>query len=104
MNASTAGQKNEQLIATGFLAMAGKTRNEKDAFKYQMDNVDEQIDVMSRSILATTVSCARCHDHKFDPIPTNDYYAMAGIFMSTDILAGVHKKGKGGKQYDASTC
>ena len=53
-----------------------------------MDNVDEQIDVVTRSVLGLTVSCARCHDHKFDPIPTTDYYALAGIFTSTDNCAG----------------
>jgi hypothetical protein len=54
-----------------------------------MDNVDEQIDTITRSTLALTVSCARCHDHKFDPIPTRDYYALAGIFNSTLDAAGV---------------
>ena len=64
-----------------------------------MDNVDEQIDAMSRSMLGMTVSCARCHDHKFDPIPTTDYYALAGIFRSTEILSGVHgRKGGGGQE------
>ena len=53
-----------------------------------MDNVDEQIDAVTRSVLGLTVSCARCHDHKFDPIPTTDYYALAGIFTSTDNAAG----------------
>src|SRR5256886_3961582 len=47
-----------------------------------MDIVDEQIDVTTRAFLGLTVSCARCHDHKFDPIPTRDYYALAGIFAS----------------------
>jgi len=45
-----------------------------------MDNVDEQIDAVSRSVLALTASCARCHNHKFDPIPTAEYYGLAGIF------------------------
>ena len=48
-----------------------------------MDVADEQIDVTSRAVLGLTVSCARCHDHKFDPIPTKDYYALYGIFHST---------------------
>ena len=55
--------------------------------KLQMDIVDEQIDVTTRALLGLTVSCARCHDHKFDPIPTRDYYALAGIFASTATLA-----------------
>lgn len=53
-----------------------------------MNVVDEQIDVTTRSILALTVACARCHDHKFDPIPTTDYYALAGIFRSTKTFSG----------------
>ncbi len=100
--ASNAAQHDEQLIATGFLALGIKDLNEKDRLKYTMDNVDEQIDVTSRAMLGMTVSCARCHDHKFDPIPTTDYYALAGIFRSTEILAGVHgRKGGGGKDYEA---
>jgi hypothetical protein len=54
-----------------------------------MDTADEQLDVVTRGVMALSVACARCHDHKFDPIPTADYYAMAGIFRSTDVLGGV---------------
>jgi cytochrome c553 len=85
-------QHNTQEIATGFLAMGVKDLNEGNRAKFEMDVVDEQIDVMSRSMLALTMGCARCHDHKFDPIPTADYYALAGIFSSTHILAGVESK------------
>ena len=47
-----------------------------------------------------TVTCARCHDHKFDPIPTTDYYALAGIFTSTENAAGLRNKmGGGGLDY-----
>ena len=53
-----------------------------------MDVIDDQIDVTGRAFLGMTIACARCHDHKFDPIPTTDYYAMAGIFHSTETLAG----------------
>jgi hypothetical protein len=53
-----------------------------------MDVVDEQIDVTSRAFLGVTASCARCHDHKFDPIPQADYYAVAGIFRSSETLSG----------------
>src|SRR5262245_11014581 len=51
-----------------------------------MDNVAEKIDTVTRSALALTASCARCHDHKFDPIPTADYYALAGVFASTRMF------------------
>jgi hypothetical protein len=51
-----------------------------------MDIVDEQIEVTSKAFLGLTVSCARCHDHKFDPISTKDYYALAGIFKSTKTM------------------
>src|SRR5439155_10809850 len=50
------------------------------------DIADDQVDVVSRAFLGLTVACARCHDHKFDPIPTDDYYSLAGIFFSSHIL------------------
>ena len=59
------------VIATGFLAIGVKDVNQRFKVRFIMDNVDEQIDAVSRSFLATTASCARCHDHKFDPIPTD---------------------------------
>jgi mono/diheme cytochrome c family protein/cytochrome c553 len=91
-------QHNDQLVATGFLAMGVKDLNEKDATKFMMDNVDEQIDTVGKAFLATTISCARCHDHKFDPIPQADYYKMAGIFRSTQILSGLQSRKGGGKK------
>jgi hypothetical protein len=93
-------ERDEHLIATGFLALGVKDVNQRFKVRYIMDNVDEQIDTVSRSVLALTVSCARCHDHKFDPIPTSDYYALAGIFRSSDICAGLRNKmGGGGMDY-----
>ena len=93
-------QRDEQLIATGFLALGGKDVNQRFKVRFTMDNIDEQIDTVSRAILGLTASCARCHDHKFDPIPTADYYALAGIFHSTDLCAGVRNKmGGGGLDY-----
>jgi len=92
--------RQENLIATGFLAIGVKDVNQRFKVRFDMDNVDEQIDAFSRAFLATTVSCARCHDHKFDPIPTKDYYALAGIFTSTDLNAGLRNKmGGGGLDY-----
>ncbi len=51
-----------------------------------MDVVDEQLDTIGKAFLAQTIGCARCHDHKFDPIPTRDYYALAGILRNTKTL------------------
>jgi hypothetical protein len=64
-----------------------------------MDVVDEQINATSRSFLGLTVGCARCHDHKFDPIPTTDYYAMAGIFKSTEMLSGLQRRPRDNASY-----
>ena len=82
-------ERNEHLIATGFLAIGPKGLNEKNREQFTMDLVDEQLDTTTRAVMGLTVSCARCHDHKFDPIPTRDYYAMAGIFRSTKTYFGV---------------
>lgn len=98
--ANSAKEKAEQLVATGFLAIGVKDVNQRFKVRYIMDNVDEQIDTVSRAVLGLTVSCARCHDHKFEPIPTTDYYALAGIFRSTDLCAGLRNKmGGGGLDY-----
>ncbi|HUE13435.1 MAG TPA: PSD1 and planctomycete cytochrome C domain-containing protein [Planctomycetaceae bacterium] len=98
--AATPGERAERLIATGFLALGVKDVNQRFKVRYIMDNIDEQIDTVSRSVLALTVSCGRCHDHKFDPIPTADYYALAGIFRSTDLCASLRNKmGGGGLDY-----
>ena len=88
----TLEQRREQVIATGFLALGAHDLNEPDRTKFPMDVADEMINVTSRSLLALTVGCARCHDHKFDPIPTTDYYAMAGIFKSTELKDGLRQR------------
>ena len=77
----------ERAIATGFLGLGPKPVTEIDKEKMVMEIVDEQIDVTGRAFLALTVACARCHDHKFDPIPTEDYYSLASIFYSTRSMA-----------------
>jgi hypothetical protein len=98
--AASDDERDQQRIATGFLALGVKDVNQRFKVRFIMDNIDEQIDTISRSVLALTASCARCHDHKFDPIPTADYYALAGIFHSTDLCAGVRNKmGGGGMDY-----
>lgn len=80
-------QRNAKLIATGFLAIGSKPRPQNNP-NYAMDVVAEQIEVTTTGMLGLTVACARCHDHKFDPIPTSEYYAMAGIFTSSRTLFG----------------
>ncbi|HIF32810.1 MAG TPA: DUF1553 domain-containing protein [Planctomycetes bacterium] len=76
-------QQREQIIATGYLAIGPWTLQNYIKGQLAADVVDHQIDRIGRTFLGQTISCARCHDHKFDPIPTADYYALAGIFNST---------------------
>ncbi len=77
------------IIATGFFQVGPKLLAEQDKPKMVYDMVDEQLDVATRAFMGLTVACARCHDHKFDPIPTRDYYSLASIFASTKSLARV---------------
>ncbi len=78
----------ENLIATGFLAIGPKSLAEQNQTQFTADLIDEQIDTTTRAMLGTSVACARCHDHKFDPIPQTDYYALAGIFHNTIAYYG----------------
>ena len=86
MKADDPDVRAERLTATGFLVMGAKVLAEQDKPKLVMDIADEQIEVTSKAFLGLTVACARCHNHKFDPIPTTDYYALAGIFKSTRAM------------------
>lgn len=76
----------DRLTATGFLCLGAKMLAEDDPVKMQMDIIDEQVDTVGRAFLGLTIGCARCHDHKYDPLPTADYYALAGIFKSTKTM------------------
>ncbi len=71
------------IVATGFLALGKKALAQKDLPLKRYDVVDDQIEVTAKSFMGLTVNCARCHDHKFDPIATKDYYQLAAIFAST---------------------
>lgn len=82
----------EKIVATGFLAIGAKGHNTRDRRQFAMDLVDEQIDAVSQSMLGLTLACARCHDHKFDPVTQRDYYALAGIFMSSETLYGTYSQ------------
>ncbi|MGE0376723.1 MAG: DUF1553 domain-containing protein, partial [Planctomycetaceae bacterium] len=79
-------QHGEHLTATAFLALGPTNYELQDKEQLRMDVIDEQIDTVGRAFLGMTLGCARCHDHKFDPVPTTDYYALAGIFRSTKTL------------------
>jgi len=83
----------EGIVATGFLSIGPRLIAEQDKPKMLYDFIDEQIDTTTRGILGLTVACARCHDHKFDPIATADYYSLAAIFANTKSFS---KIGTGG--------
>ncbi|MEX2112360.1 MAG: PSD1 and planctomycete cytochrome C domain-containing protein [Pirellulales bacterium] len=71
------GDDRRPLTALGFLTLGSGFMNN------QQDVIDDRVDVVTRGLLGLTVTCARCHDHKFDPIPTRDYYALYGVFASS---------------------
>jgi cytochrome c553 len=76
----------EELTATGFLVLGPKVLAEPDKQKMKMDIADEQLDTLGKAVLGLTLGCARCHDHKFDPIPQRDYYSLLAIFTSTRTM------------------
>jgi hypothetical protein len=80
-------------VATGFLALGPKPLAQQDRIKMIYDVVDEQIDTVSKAFMGLTVACARCHDHKFDPILTKDYYSLASIFASTENFRNLGRPG-----------
>ena len=86
--AANSEERARKTIATGFLAVGPRSLNEMRPRQFAVDQADEQIDTTTQAFLGLTVSCARCHDHKFDPILQSDYTAMAGIFLSTDTKFG----------------
>ena len=84
--AAVAGRRRRQLIATSFLTLGNTNLEEQDKKQLRMDVVDEQLDTIGRALPGPDHQLRRCHDHKFDPIPTRDYYALAGILRSTKTL------------------
>jgi hypothetical protein len=71
------GDDKRALSALGFLTVGGRVMNNAQ------DILDDRIDVVTRGLMGLTVSCARCHDHKFDPVPTEDYYSLYGVFVAS---------------------
>ena len=82
----TIAQRRERLTATAFLLLGPTNYELQDKTILEMDIIDEQMDTMGKAFMALTIGCARCHDHKFDPIRTEDYYGMAGIFKGTKVV------------------
>src|SRR6185312_5851222 len=110
----TQEERDDNIVATGFLVVGPKVIGATDKKQLQVDVIDEQLDTIGKAFLGLTVGCARCHDHKFDPISARDYYALAGILASTETIHGnllnrrdlsgwnLHPLGPGGQAaYDA---
>jgi hypothetical protein len=85
--AASPEERARNLTATGFLALGPTIYEEQDKQRLRFDVIDEQLDTIGKAFLGQTIGCARCHDHKFDPILQSDYYALAGIFASTRTLS-----------------
>ena len=79
-------ERRENLIATGFLVLGDMRISDYDKMQLHVDTVDSQVRKVGKAFLGLTLGCARCHDHKFDPISQDDYYAIAGIFDSTSTF------------------
>ena len=89
LESNTIDERRDHLTATGYLVLGPKMLAEQDKPKLIADLVDEQLDTIGQSLLAMTIGCARCHDHKFDPISAEDYYSLAGILHSTKTMANL---------------
>jgi hypothetical protein len=83
------------IVATGVYAFGNWGGGDADKEKLLTDIADDQVDLTGRAFLGLTIACARCHDHKFDPISAEDYYALAGVFFSSHILPDVGPKTAG---------
>ena len=98
--AKTLDERRANLTALGMLALGAHDLQTLSGEQFDLDVVDDQVDVVSRAMLGLTVSCARCHDHKYDPVKMRDYYALAGIFYSTELLPGTSYRGAGNGYLD----
>jgi hypothetical protein len=79
-------ERARNIVATGFLLLGDLPVVEADKAKLRVDVIDQQVDKVGKAFLGMTIGCARCHDHKFDPISLRDYYGLAGIFSSTESV------------------
>lgn len=78
-------EDDSQYVALGFVGLGPKYYR-RNAAEVMADEWENHVDTISRGLLGLTVACARCHDHKYDPIPTKDYYSLAGVFASTSMF------------------
>ena len=82
------GKQLETPVATGLFGLGEERNGATDLGEVRAEKMDSRIDVFGKAFLGLTIACAKCHDHKFDPIPTADYYSLGGIFESTQLLLG----------------
>jgi hypothetical protein len=88
-------ERAECLVATSFLTIGHVIKADRDGEHQKLEIIDEQMDVLGRAFIGIQIGCARCHDHRLDPFPTRDYYALAGVFRSSETLGGRAPKGDG---------
>ena len=88
LEANTPEERDQHLVATGYLAVGPKSHRERQRKQFVLDVADEQLDTITQGMLGLTVACARCHDHKYDPISQRDYYQLAGVMLSSETLFG----------------
>jgi hypothetical protein len=91
-------QQLDQIVAPAFLSLGAWFDQCTDPNRLKLEIVDDMINTTGQGMLGLTIACARCHDHKFDPIPTSDYYALAGIFGSTKIVGSFNEYWRDGRQ------
>ena len=85
------GKDSENLVALGFIGLGPKYYR-RNSLEVMADEWEDRVDIVGRGLLGLTVACARCHDHKYDPIPTEDYYSLAGVFASSPMYNHPFKK------------
>ncbi len=83
LSAHSPAERRRNLIATGFLVIGPNNYETQNKRLLDYDIADEQIETIGRAFLGVSLGCARCHDHKFDPVAMREYYALAGIFLNT---------------------
>jgi len=79
------GDESPNIPALGFIGLGPKYYSRR-SLQVMSDEWEDRVDIVGRGLLGLTIACARCHDHKFDPIGTEDYYALAGVFASTTMF------------------